>query len=98
MERALERGQKKETMEPIMMDEERSREILSKAGVRRIGRPYQYNINSKKRAVAKREGLDIDEEEVEDLRAMGKIEEILRSTYERKTRGQGSDIDEGSPF
>jgi hypothetical protein len=54
------------------------------------GRPYQYNINRKKREVAKREGLDSDEEEVEDLCAMGKIEEILCATYERKTRGQGS--------
>jgi hypothetical protein len=35
--------------------------------------------------------LDSDEEEVEDLRAMGKIEEILHATYERKTRGEGFD-------
>jgi hypothetical protein len=42
--------------------------------------------------------LDSDEEEVEDLCAMGKIEEILHATYERKTRGQGSDAEEGSPF
>jgi hypothetical protein len=62
------------------------------------GRPYQYKINSKKRAVAEREGLDSDEEEVEDLCAMGKIEEILHATYERKTRGQGSNAEEGSPF
>jgi hypothetical protein len=33
MERALERGQKKEAMDPIMMDEEQTKEILSKAGV-----------------------------------------------------------------
>jgi hypothetical protein len=42
--------------------------------------------------------LDNDEEEVEDLCATGKIEEILHTTYERKTRGHGSDVEEGSPF
>jgi hypothetical protein len=30
--------------------------------------------------------LKSDEEEVEDLRAVEKIEEILHTTYERKTR------------
>jgi hypothetical protein len=42
--------------------------------------------------------LDNDEEEVEDLRVIEKIEEILRDTYERKTRVQGSGEKEGSPF
>jgi hypothetical protein len=42
--------------------------------------------------------LDNDEEEVKDLYAMGHIEEILHTTYERKTRGQGSDVEEGSQF
>jgi hypothetical protein len=55
-------------------------------------------MNSKKRAVAEREGLDNDEEEVEDLHATGQIEDILCTTYERKTRGHGSDAEEGSPF
>jgi hypothetical protein len=31
------------------------------------GVPYQYKVNTKKRAVAVREGLESDEEEVEDL-------------------------------
>jgi hypothetical protein len=44
-------------------------------------------VNTKKRVVAEREGLASDEEEVEDLRAMEQIEEILRAAYERKTRG-----------
>jgi hypothetical protein len=39
--------------------------------VRRNGRPYQYKINNRKREVAKREGLESVEEEVEDLHAMG---------------------------
>jgi hypothetical protein len=42
--------------------------------------------------------LESDEEEVEDIRAMGNIEEILCATYERKTIGQGFDTEEGSPF
>ena len=44
-------------------------------------------MNTKKRAVAAREGLTSDEEKVEDLRAVEQIEEILRATYERKRRG-----------
>jgi hypothetical protein len=44
-------------------------------------------VNTKKRAVDEREGLVNDEEELEDLWAMEKIEEILCATYERKTRG-----------
>jgi hypothetical protein len=54
---------------------------------------YQYKVNTKKRAITTREGLEIDEEEVEDLRAMEKIEEILRATYERKTRGPRAGIE-----
>jgi hypothetical protein len=34
-----------------------------------------------------REVLESDEEEVEDLWAVDKIEEILHATYERKMRG-----------
>jgi hypothetical protein len=41
-----------------------------------IERPYQYKINRKKRAVTEREGLDNDEEEVEDLMLWG----ILRKS------------------
>jgi hypothetical protein len=44
-------------------------------------------VNTKKRAISTREGLSSDEEEVEDLRAVEQTEEILRETYERKTRG-----------
>jgi hypothetical protein len=35
---------------------------------------YQYKVNTKKRVVVMREGLESDEEEVEDLWAMEKIE------------------------
>jgi hypothetical protein len=44
-------------------------------------------MNNKKRAIVDREGLGSDEEEVEDLQAMEKIEEILCATYERKKGG-----------
>jgi hypothetical protein len=43
-------------------------------------------LNTKKRVVATREGLEIDEEEVEDLWVVDKIEEILCASYERNTR------------
>jgi hypothetical protein len=44
-------------------------------------------VNTKKRFVAAREGLESDEKYVEDLRAVEEIEEILCATYERKMRG-----------
>jgi hypothetical protein len=47
-------------------------------------------MNHKKRALADREGLASDEEEVEDLWAVEKIEETLHPTYEMKKRGPGS--------
>jgi hypothetical protein len=45
-----------------------------------------------------REGLASDEEEVEDLRVVEKIEEILRATYERKTRGPRIGAEDSHPF
>jgi hypothetical protein len=64
----------------------------------RSGVPYQYKVNTKKRVVAAREGLESDEEEVEDLWDMEKIEEILRATYERKTRGPREGIEGNNPI
>ena len=49
------------------------------------GVPSQYNMNNKKRDIADREGSVSDEEEVEDLHVVEKIEEIMCATYERKT-------------
>jgi hypothetical protein len=74
-------------MDPIMMDDEQTKEIVRKARVMHSGRAYHYKINSKKREVVEQEGLDSDEEEGGDLHAMGNIEEILHAMYERKTRG-----------
>jgi hypothetical protein len=60
---------------------------MEKHGKTRNGVPYQYKMNNKKRAIADREGLLSDEEEVEDLQDVEKIEEILHTTYERKIGG-----------
>jgi hypothetical protein len=76
-----------EPLESIMMDDDQIKWILASSRTTRSGVPYQYKVNTKKRAVAAREGLASDEEEVEDLRDVEQIEEILRATYERKTRG-----------
>ena len=62
------------------------------------GVPYQYKVNTNKRVVATREGLVSDEEEVEDIRAVEKIEEILCATYERKTRGPRTGGEDSHPF
>jgi hypothetical protein len=56
-------------------------------GKTRKGVPYQYKVNTKKRSIAEREGLSSNEEEAEDLQVVDQIEEILRTTYERKMRG-----------
>jgi hypothetical protein len=42
--------------------------------------------------------LNNDEEAIKDIHAMGKIEDILRTTYERKNRGLRSGVEEISPF
>jgi hypothetical protein len=39
-------------MEPIMMDDEQTREIIRNGGVMCNRRPYQYSMNNKKRDVA----------------------------------------------
>ena len=49
-----------------------------------IGAPYQYKMNNKKRVIADIEGLESNEEEVEDLWDVEKIKEISCTTYERK--------------
>jgi hypothetical protein len=69
-----------------MMDDDQLKWILASSGMTLRGVRYQYKVNTKKRVIAVREGLASDEEEVEDLRAVEKIEEILRTAYERKTR------------
>jgi hypothetical protein len=47
-------------------------------------------MNNKKREIVEREGLENDEEDVEDHDAMGHTDDILHTTYERKTIGHVS--------
>jgi hypothetical protein len=62
-----------------MMEEDQIKKIMATTGKTRSGVPYQYKMNNKKRAIADREGLASDEEEVEVLRVVEQIEEILRA-------------------
>jgi hypothetical protein len=88
MEGGMEKGNKKEEpLDPIMMDDDHLKWILASSGTTQSGVPYQFKVDTEKRVVAAREGLESDEEEVEDLWVVEKIEEILRTTYERKMRG-----------
>jgi hypothetical protein len=87
MEGEVDKGKKEEALDPIMMEYDQIKWIMVTAGKTHSGVPYQYKVNTKKRVVATREGLTSDEEEVEDLRAVEQIEEILCTTYERNMRG-----------
>jgi len=93
------KGKKEEEfLDPILMDEDQLKWILASPGMTCSGVPYQYKVNTKKRDIATREGLESDEEEVEDLQAVEKIEEILCATYERKTRGPRTGGEDSHPF
>jgi hypothetical protein len=72
--------------------------MMATTGTTHSGVPYQYNMNNKKRSISVREGLTSDEEEVEDLRVVEKIEEIMCVTYERKTRGPREEIEGRTPI
>jgi hypothetical protein len=89
MEEEMDKGKKKEAMDPIMMEEDQIKKIMETTGKTRSGVPYQYKMNNKKRAIADREGLESDEEEVEDLRAVEKIEEILVQHMKGNRRSKG---------
>jgi hypothetical protein len=91
MEEGNDKGKKEEDpLELIVMDDDHIKWILASTGKMCSGAPYQYKVNTKKRAIAMREVLARDEEEVEDFWAVEQIEEILHATYERKTRGPGT--------
>jgi hypothetical protein len=70
MEEEMDKGKKEEAMDPIMMEEDQIKKIMATTGNTHNGLPYQYKMNNKKRAIADREGLESDEEEVEDLQAV----------------------------
>jgi hypothetical protein len=67
MDREMDKEKHKEAMDPIMMDEDHTKKIMETARKTCSCRPYQYKMNNKKRDIADREGLESDEEEVEDL-------------------------------
>jgi hypothetical protein len=98
MEGEGDKGKKEEALDPIMMDEDQIKRIMEKVGKTHSGVPYQYKVNTKKRVVAAREGLESDEEEVEDLLDVEQIEEILHTTYERKKRGPRVEIECNTPI
>jgi hypothetical protein len=98
MEEEMDIVKKEEALDPIMMEEDHINQIMEIVGRTHSGVPYQYKINNKKRSIVAKEGLESDEQEVEDLRAVEKIEEILRATYERKTRGPGEETGGGTPI
>jgi hypothetical protein len=66
MEGEVDKGNKEDALDPIMMDDDQIKRIMVKTGRMRSGVPYQYKVNNKKRAIAAREGLESDEVEVED--------------------------------
>ena len=71
MEEGEDKGKKEEDLlDLILMDDDQLKWILASLGMTCSGVPYQYKVNTKKRAVSAREGLESDEEEVEDLRAV----------------------------
>jgi hypothetical protein len=63
-------NKEEEPLDSILMNDNQLKWIFASSGTTRSGAPYQYKVNTKKRVVAEREGLDNDEEEVEDLQAM----------------------------
>jgi hypothetical protein len=85
MEKKMDKGKKKEAMHQIMMEEDQINQIMAKVGKMHSGVPYQYKMNNKKRAIVDRQGLESDEEEVEDLWVVEKIKEILHTMYKMKT-------------
>jgi hypothetical protein len=59
----LDKG-KEEALDPIMMDNDQIKQIMAIARKTHSGVPYQYKVNTKKRVVVARKGLDSDEEEL----------------------------------
>jgi hypothetical protein len=86
MEEDMDKGNKEEALDPIIMEEDRINHFMETTRRTCSGAPYQYKMNNKKRAITEREDLESDEKEVEDLQAVEKIQEILHVTYEMKTR------------
>jgi hypothetical protein len=67
MDGEMDKGKKEEALDLIMMDDDLIKQIMETYGKTRNRLPYQYKVNTKKRSVVAREGLESDEEEVKDL-------------------------------
>jgi hypothetical protein len=81
MDGEMDKGKKEEALDLIIMDEYQINQIMETTRRTFNGVPYQYNMNTKKRFVATREGLASHEEVVEDLQDVEQIEEILHAPY-----------------
>ena len=82
----MDKGNNKEAMDPIMMEEYQIKQIMEKVRKTCSGVPYQYKMNNKKRAIADKEALTTNEEEAKDIWDVEKNEEILHAKYERNQR------------
>jgi hypothetical protein len=78
MEGEGDKENKEEALDPIIMDDDQIKWIMGTTGRTRNGVPYQYNVNTKKRVIAVREGLASDEEEVEDIWDVLALDQVLR--------------------
>jgi hypothetical protein len=94
MEEDMDKGKKKEAMDQIMMEEDLIKKIMEKFGKTHSGVPYQYKMNNKKRTIADREGLESDEEEVEDLQAMERLRKscLQHMKGKQEVQGQGKKV------
>jgi hypothetical protein len=94
----VDKGKMEEPLDPIMVDDDQIKWIMATVGKTCSGVPYQYKVITNKRALANREGLSSDEEEVENIRVVEKIEEIMHATYERKMRGPRAGMEGNNPI
>jgi hypothetical protein len=89
MEEEMDKGKKEEALDPIMMEEDQIKQIMETTGKMRSGVPYQYKMNNKKRAIAEREGLASDEEEVEDLGLWRRLRKSCAQHMKERQEVQG---------
>jgi hypothetical protein len=54
MEEEMDKGKKKEAMDPIMMEEYQIKKIMETTRKMHSGVPYQYKMNNNKRGLGKR--------------------------------------------
>jgi len=94
----MDKGNKEEALDPIMMDEDQIKKIMEIARRTCSGVPYRYNMNTKKRVVVAREGCESNEEGVEDLQDVEKIEEIHGMKYKMNMRGPRVGMEVNTPI